>query len=453
MMHRTHDQILTAGRAGLAHLERNAHQAARAAAAAPAPASPYKGASEQLGVRIDAAVEEDGPDLLALSHALHEDPEPGFEEHRAVSRIVALLGARGIEAEVGVHGLPTALRAQVGDGTGPTVAVLAEYDALPGTGHGCGHNIICAAGVGAFLALSRVAEDIGATVLLLGTPAEENGTGKELMARAGAFEGVDAAVMVHPLAGADLTDAPFLGLREVVVEYTGLAAHASASPFMGVNALDAVVAAYQGVSALRQHIPPTDRVHGVITQGGTRPNVVPEHAAAHFYLRAATVEALGELSQRVQRIFEGAAAMTGTRVAVRWDDCPPCLPVRSNDALAARFAQHLRRRGRTALPGSAAPDAAQGSTDLGNVSVRVPAIHPMLAIAPAGVALHTTDFAALVAGEAADRTVLDAAATLARTAADFAADAELRAAVADEFAAAGGALDVEKLLSTPSTSA
>lgn len=217
--------------------------------------------------------------------------------------------------------------------------------------------------------------------------------------------------MVHPLAGADLTDAPFLGLREVVVEYTGLAAHASASPFMGVNALDAVVAAYQGVSALRQHIPPTDRVHGVITQGGTRPNVVPEHAAAHFYLRAATVEALGELSQRVQRIFEGAAAMTGTRVAVRWDDCPPCLPVRSNDALAARFAQHLRRRGRTALPGSAAPDAAQGSTDLGNVSVRVPAIHPMLAIAPAGVALHTTDFAALVAGEAADRTVLDAAAT------------------------------------------
>lgn len=198
-MHRAHDQILTAYRAGLAHLERNAHQAARAAAAAPAPASPYKGASEQLGVRIDAAVEEDGPDLLALSHALHEDPEPGFEEHRAVSRIVALLGARGIEAEVGVHGLPTALRAQVGDGTGPTVAVLAEYDALPGIGHGCGHNIICAAGVGAFLALSRVAEDIGATVLLLGTPAEENGTGKELMARAGAFEGVDAAVMVHPL--------------------------------------------------------------------------------------------------------------------------------------------------------------------------------------------------------------------------------------------------------------
>lgn len=258
--------------------------------------------------------------------------------------------------------------------------------------------------------------------------------------------------MVHPLAGADLTDAPFLGLREVVVEYTGLAAHASASPFMGVNALDAVVAAYQGVSALRQHIRPPTGCTG--DHAGRYPaNVVPEHAAAHFYLRAATVEALGELSQRVQRIFEGAAAMTGTRVAVRWDDCPPCLPVRSNDALAARFAQHLRRRGRTALPGSAAPDAAQGSTDLGNVSVRVPAIHPMLAIAPAGVALHTTDFAALVAGEAADRTVLDAAATLARTAADFAADAELRAAVADEFAAAGGALDVEKLLSTPSTSA
>ncbi|MCX5534532.1 M20 family metallopeptidase [Streptomyces sp. NBC_00006] len=437
---------------GRAHLERIARRAADAAASAPAWSSPYEGAGPEVYARIDAEVEDLGAELLGLGHALHADPEPGFEEHRAVARVADLLRAHGVTAQVGAHGLPTALRASAGSGDGPTVAVLAEYDALPGIGHGCGHHIICAAAVGAFLALVPVLERTGGTAVLLGTPAEENGTGKELLARAGAFDGIDAAVMIHPSSGPDLSDAPFLGLREVVVEYTGLAAHASAAPFMGRNALDAVVAAYQGVAALRQHILPDDRVHGVITDGGSRPNVVPERAAAHFYLRAATVESLAELSDRVQRIFEGAAAMTGTTVTTRWDDCPPCVPVRHNDVLAARFAQHLTSRGRTVLPGSAAPDSARGSTDLGNVSVRIPAIHPMLSVAPAGTALHTADFAACARGAEADRAVLDGAAALARTAADHLADASLRAAVEREFAEAGGALDVPKLLSAPASS-
>ncbi|MGW2768674.1 M20 family metallopeptidase [Streptomyces sp. NPDC001275] len=440
-----------ASTAGRTHLEELARKAARAAEQATAWESPYTGADEKLHARIDAAVAEDREALLALSHALHQNPEPGFEEHRAVARVAELLRSHGIEAETGVYGLPTALRATAGTGQGPTVAVLAEYDALPGIGHACGHNVICAFGVGAFLALARVMPALGGTAVLLGTPAEENGTGKETMARAGAFDGVDAAVMIHPFAGGDLTDAPYLGLREVVVEYRGLAAHASATPFMGVNALDGVVAAYQGIAALRQHILPTDRIHGVITDGGTRPNVVPDRAAAHFYLRAGTVEALAELSERAQRVFEGAATMTGTELTVRWDDCPPCMPVRSNEALAAHFALHLTGRGRTALPGSAAPDAGSGSTDLGNVSVRIPAIHPMLSVAPAGTALHTADFAACTAGAEADRTVLDGAAALARTAADFLADPELRAEVARQFTVAGGALDVERLLGTPGT--
>ncbi|MGD6750921.1 M20 family metallopeptidase [Streptomyces sp. BH105] len=439
-----------ASAAGRAHLEQ---RAAGAAATAPDWSSPYAGADPGVHARIDAAVEDLGGELLGLAHALHADPEPGFEEHRAVARVADLLRAHGVTARTGAHGLPTALRASAGPGGGPTVAVLAEYDALPGIGHGCGHHIICAAAVGAFLALVPVLERTGGTAVLLGTPAEENGTGKELLARAGAFDGIDAAVMIHPSSGPDLSDAPFLGLREVVVEYTGLAAHASAAPFMGRNALDAVVAAYQGVAALRQHILPDDRVHGVITDGGSRPNVVPEHAAAHFYLRAATVEGLAELSDRVQRIFEGAAAMTGTAVTTRWDDCPPCVPVRHNGVLAARFAQHLTGRGRTVLPGSAAPDSALGSTDLGNVSVRLPAIHPMLSVAPAGTALHTADFAACARSAEADRAVLDGAAALARTAADHLSDGALRAAVEREFTAAGGALDVPKLLSAPTAAA
>lgn len=403
-----------------------------------------------MHARIDTAVAERHAEVLALSHALHEDPEPGFEEHRAAARVVELLRAHGITTELGVHGLPTALRATAGSGSGPTIAVLAEYDALPGIGHGCGHNIICASAVGAFLALTTVVAETGGTAVLLGTPAEENGTGKELLARSGAFEEIDAAVMIHPFAGPDLADAPFLGLREVVVEYTGLAAHASGAPFMGRNALDAVVAAYQGVSALRQHMLPSDRVHGVITDGGTRPNVVPERAEAHFYLRSATVESLAELSDRVQRIFEGAAAMTGTRATVRWDDCPPCLPVRNNDTLASTFAVHLTGRGRTVVSGRAAPDSAHGSTDLGNISVRIPAIHPMLSIAPTGTALHTAEFAAYAQGPEADTAVLDGAAALARTAADFLADAGLRAAVRREFAEAGGTIDVPHLLTAPS---
>ncbi|MFJ9177465.1 M20 family metallopeptidase [Streptomyces sp. NPDC102360] len=438
-----------ASAAGRAHLERLARRAAAAAATAPAWSSPYEGAGPEVHARIDTEVEDLGAELLGLGRALHADPEPGFEEHRAVTRVAELLRAHGIAVATGTHGLPTALRASAGPGGGPTVAVLAEYDALPGIGHGCGHHIICAAAVGAFLALVPVLERTGGTAVLLGTPAEENGTGKELLARAGAFEGVDAAVMIHPSSGPDLLDAPFLGLREVVVEYTGLAAHASAAPFMGRNALDAVVAAYQGVAALRQHILPDDRVHGVITDGGARPNVVPERAAAHFYLRAATVESLAELSERAQRIFEGAAAMTGTTLTARWDDCPPCVPVRHNDTLAARFAQHLTDRGRTVVPGSAAPDSARGSTDLGNISVRIPSIHPMLSIASAETALHTADFAARAKGAEADRAVLDGASALARTAADYLTDPALRAAVDREFEEAGGALDVPKLLSAP----
>lgn len=406
-------------------------------------ASGHAGAPAELAERVGAAVERRAATLRELSHDVHDHPELGFEEHRSVRAVARVLEDAGHDVEIGAYGLPTAFRARAGDG-GPRLAVLAEYDALPGIGHACGHNIICATAVGAFLSLAEHVVDLGGCVELIGSPAEEGGGGKELIARAGGFDGVDAAIMLHP-SDTDIAAQSCLGRRVVDVTYAGVAAHASAYPFMGRNALDAVVVAYTGVAALRQHIPPTDRVHGVITDGGARPNIVPERASAQFYVRSAGTETLRDLSRRVQRIFEGAAEMTGTAVDVRWDGEPAYLPIRYSSPLAARYTVHLGRRGRRVLPDGVVPDFLSGSTDLGNVSVRVPAIHPMLAVAPSSVALHTADFATWAASERADAAVVDGAVGLALTGADFLADDALRDDVAREFAEAGGPVDVERL--------
>jgi amidohydrolase len=339
--------------------------------------------------------------------------------------------------------LATALRARAGEGR-PRVAILAEYDALPEIGHACGHNVIAATAVGAFLAMAEVAGDLAGSVELIGTPAEEGGGGKERIARAGGFDEVDVAVMLHP-AGWDVAEHPWIGVRTVDVSYRGRAAHASLAPFLGRNALDAVVQAYSGIAQLRQHMLPTDRVHGIITDGGQKPNIVPERAAASFYLRSAEPETLAELSERVEAIFRAAASATGTNVAVGWDPTPLYLPVRNNRPLAARYAVNLADR-RRVLPAGVIPREFNASTDLGNVSVRVPAIHPTLAIAPPTVMIHQPEFANWAASELADRGVVDGALGLALTAADYLCDAALRDAVRDDFDAAGGRADPEVLL-------
>src|SRR5690606_1222898 len=237
-----------------------------------------------------------------------------------------------------------------------------------------------------------------------GTPAEEGGGGKELLARAGVFDDVDAAMMVHPL-GLDIAEHPWLGVRQVAVTYHGLAAHASMMPFLRRNALDAVVQAYTGIAALRQHLLPSDRIHGVITDGGQRPNIVPERAAATFYLRSAEPETLAILSDRARAVFEAAATATGTRVETDWDPCPVYLPLRTNRALAGRYAANLAPRGRRVLPAGIAPQELAASTDMGNISVRLPAIHPTLAIAPPTATLHTSEFARWAVSDLADRGV------------------------------------------------
>jgi amidohydrolase len=425
------------------YLERLAQRTAEAADRAEPLRSPHAGAPEALRRAASDGVEAVAAELVALSHDIHAHPELGYEERYAVAAVAALLERQGLAAEVGAFGFETALRARVGDGR-PRVAILAEYDALPGLGHACGHNVICATAVGAFVALSRLAADLPGSVELLGTPAEEGGGGKELIARAGGFDDVDATVMLHPKSF-EAAEHPWLGVRTVDVVYRGLAAHASAMPFLGRNALDAVVNAYTGLAQLRQHMLPTDRVHGIITDGGQKPNIVPERAAATFYLRSAEPESLVQLCDRALEIFEAAAAGTGTEVEVSWDPTPMYLPVRNNHALAARYAQNIATRGRRALPAGVIPGFLTGSTDLGNVSVRVPSIHPTLAIAPPGVTIHTAEFATHAVSEAADRGTVDGAVGLALTALDFLTDEALRSDVAAEFEAAGGPVDLDAL--------
>ncbi len=410
----------------------------------PSPSSPYSGASS-LHDRIATLVEELRDDLLQLSHDIHDHPELGFAEHRAAQAVARTLTDHGVDAQVGAYDLDTALRATTGRGA-PTVAVIAEYDALPEIGHACGHNIICATAVGAFLALHQLGDDLDGTVELIATPAEEGGGGKEIIARAGGFDHVAAALMVHPF-GMDVADHPWLGVRQVAVTYRGLHAHASMMPFLGRNALDAVVHAYNGVSQLRQHMLSTDRVHGIITDGGQAPNIIPDRASAHFYLRSAEPETLAILTERVQAILESAATATGTAAELRWDPSPPYLPVRTNRPLAARYAVNVADRGRRVLPRGVAPTSLAASTDLGNVSVRVPSIHPLLAIAPPEVTIHSPEFAEWAVSERADKATVDGAIGLARTAADFFADSELRKAVTADFDAEGGIIDVLGLLS------
>ncbi len=407
---------------------------------APPELAHHAGAGDVIGRAVSRRLEQLGAELVGLSHDVHAHPELGFEEHHAAAAVADLVRRSGIDIEVGTFGLETSFRAVVGEGA-PRVAIIAEYDALPGIGHACGHNIICSAGVGAFLAVAPFVADLGGSVELIGTPAEEGGSGKEIIARAGGFDGIDCAMMVHP-GGAASATCVYLGMRQVEVDFHGLSAHASAYPFMGRNALDGCVSAYSMIAQLRQHFVPGDRVHGVITNGGSKPNIVPDLASALYYLRSERVDTLIELTDRLDDIFAAAAAGTGTEVDVRWDPAALLMPVRNNLSLATRYVEAQEARGRPTPLRSPVPS---GSTDMGNVSVRVPSIHPKIAVSPPTVAIHTEEFATYAGGSHGDAAVIDGAFGLAMTALDYLADPELRAATAAEFAAAGGPVDVPAL--------
>ena len=377
------------------------------------------------------SVEAARESLLRVSREIHAHPELAFEEHRAAALLIAALREAGLRVEPGAYGLETAFVSEFGSERGPCVALLAEYDALPGIGHACGHNLIATSALGATLALAPLAKSLPGRVRMLGTPAEERGGGKELMARQGAFHGVDAALMMHP-SGVNLVSMPCIAMSEVEVIYHGQSAHAAAMPERGVNALDALVLAYQGIAALRQHIRATERIHGIITDGGQAPNIVPERAAGRFYVRAANAEDLAPLKLRVEGCFRAGAAATGAEVEIRWDTAD-YLDIHYNEPLATAFRSNAELLGRVFFPFEKLPASIQGSTDMGNVSHRVPSIHPMLAAAPLHCTIHNPEFAKWAASELGDAAAIDGAKALAMTALDFLFDAALQRSAREAF--------------------
>ena len=370
------------------------------------------------------AVDRMSAALLSVSRAIHAKPELAFEERAAAALLVETLRGAGLDVQAGAYGLETAFAAEFGRAGEPCVAVLAEYDALPEIGHACGHNLIAAAGVGAGLALSSLGDRLPGRIRILGTPAEERGCGKELMAREGALDGVDAAMMMHP-SSVNLVTMPCICLAELDVTYRGQASHAAATPERGVNALDALVIAYQSIGALRQHIRPTERIHGIITDGGQAPNVVPERACGRFYVRAASAAELVPLKARVEGCFRAGAAATGAGLELSWG-AADYLDICFNAPLAESFRANAESLGREFFPIEKLPASLQGSTDMGNVSHRVPSIHPMLASAPLHCTIHNAEFEKWAGSEMGDEAALDGAKALAMTAIDFLSDADLR---------------------------
>jgi amidohydrolase len=357
--------------------------------------------------------------LVSLSHRLHANPETAWEEENAARWTASLLDDLGYTVTPGVCELPTAFAATVG--SGPLhVALCAEYDALPGLGHACGHNLIAASAVGAAAALARVADDLGLTVTVLGTPAEEGGGGKILMLERGAFEGVDVAMMVHP-GPVDVAEAEPFAVAHLNVQYTGRAAHAAAYPEQGRNAADAFTVAQVGIGLLRQQLPSTTRVHGLVTRGGEAPNAIPERTEGRWYVRASSLEELDRVQGRVEACFRAGALASGCALEIE-PESPPYSEFRNDAELIALYRRNALGLGRSfAAPGDPAARMNRASTDMGNVSRVVRALHPYIGVESLPALNHQREFAAACATPAADAALLDGALALALTAADLSA--------------------------------
>ncbi len=375
-------------------------------------------------------VERLKPELLEISRFLHANPELAFEEHKAAERLSRTMEKHGFSVERSVAGLDTAFTASRASAEGPTIAFLAEYDALPGLGHACGHNLIAAGSVGAALALKAALGEVGGRVLVVGCPAEEKGGGKIPLVESGVFRSIDAAMLVHPSNRTEIVKRA-LGMRDVQVEFFGKASHAAATPHLGRNALDAVILAFNNVNALRQQIRPDARIHGIITHGGKAPNIIPDHAAALFYVRALDMAYLEEIYQKVLGCFEAAAMATGTRHQVKRAGSD-YHPHKINYALAELFRKNLEALGTQVDQGPEDQDL--GSTDVGNVSQVVPTVQPMIAICGPSVACHMPEFAVASASRAGEEGMLLAATAMALTGLDLLRDRDALRRVKQEFA-------------------
>src|SRR5258708_6905509 len=347
---------------------------------------------DQAKTKVTEAVDRLADELEKLSHQIHANPELCFKEEKASEWLSDFLEKQGAQVERGVGGLPTAFRATIaGAAPGPTIAIMAEYDALPGIGHACGHNVIATAGTGAgaalALALGRL--PFAGRIQVIGTPAEEGGAGKVRLMEAGVFEGVDAAMMIHGRCGTQVWR-PSLGIIKVKAEFHGKATHASSWPWRGVNALNAVIQLFVGLDQMRQQLRPDARVHGIIVKGGDQPNIIPEYTRADFYLRALTKDDCMELLRRFTACADGAAAATGCRVEVTAE---PTIhdPMKPNMTIATVFEKNLAFIDFPVDPDDG--EAGYGSTDCGNVSQALPTIHPYIRISPDGIPGHSREFA------------------------------------------------------------
>jgi len=368
-------------------------------------------------------LEQARDELIDLSHRIHANPELGYEEELASQWLAEYLDERGFAVTKGAGAIPTAFVARAGSGP-LRIAVCAEYDCLPGIGHACGHNVIAAMGVGAGLAAAAVADDVGLTVDVIGTPAEEGGGGKIKLMDAGAFDGVHAAMMVHP-APLDVVEPPVIAVAHFDVHYHGKEAHASAFPEVGVNAADAITIAQAAIGLLRQHIKSTDRIHGIVTKGGEAPNIVPAHTTAKFYVRAKTLRELDDIRPKVERCFEAGALATGCTMEIE-DIGPPYSEMVHDHEIGAMYRRNAEELGRTFLAVGPLIDRSGASTDMGNVSLKVPSIHPLVGIDSLPAVNHQPEFTAHCVTASADKALFDGALAMAWTAIDVAGDETLR---------------------------
>lgn len=377
---------------------------------------------------IRDTVEEHGQELIELSLRIHSHPELGLHEEQACRWLTEFLERYGFRVETGIAGLPTSFRAIYG-GNPPVIALLAEYDALPGLGHACGHNIIAASAAGAALAARLAVDRHGGSIVVIGSPAEELLGGKTIMVEKGVFQGIEAAMLVHP-GTSNFASIKSLACTGLEVEFFGKAAHASARPAEGINALEAMIQSFNHLNALRQHMYPKDRIHGIISDGGQAANIIPAHSAGSFLVRAETEECLEALKRKALDCFAAGAAATGARLEYRWVE-PHYAPMKINNHLANLFSSNLEALGRKVRVFRG--EAGLASTDMGNVSQQVPSIHPNIGIVSPEVGEHTPEFAGAAASEDGHRGLLDAAKAMAMTVLDLLGDRDILAKTKEEF--------------------
>ena len=381
----------------------------------------------ELKTSVIRDIDNRSPQLGELSQKIHDNPEVAYEEHQAASWLVEYLEKNGFSVDKGICKLPTAFQGRYGSGK-PVIAFMAEYDALPKLGHACGHNLIAASAIAAGVASKLVVDKLGGSVMVIGTPGEELYGGKAIMVERGAFDNVDIAMIVHP-GVANRVIMHTLACQTLEVEFLGRAAHAAAQPEAGINALEAMIQSFSAINSLRQHIGEKARIHGIITDGGEAPNIVPAHTAASFMVRAEDDTYLDELKEKVIGCFAGAAKATGAKLKHSWRDYYAAMI--NNIALAHLFESNMVALGRSVYLGD--DSIMNFSTDVGNVSQLVPTIQPLMAIAPDNVLIHSPEFAEAAISEEGRHGLLDAAKAMAMTAVDLLVSPEAVAEVQEEF--------------------